>query len=200
MGDPLKKVLPGQELSIPAQAYNAFVDAALAHRGVKSHGVAVPERAVLTAPGTHPRAEHDGRCARPLRTRRPQWRRDRPDGQPGELPEHARFQRRRTRVVHVPRQVRRPAGAAGQRCRGRRGSVRSHRRPNLGPARHARSGRRGHHQADRCSSRPITVPPRFCSRSPAPERNGRSCESARSCRPSSRPRQTARSAWAAPAR
>lgn len=36
MGDPLKKVLPGQELSIPADAYNAFIDAAMAHRGVKS--------------------------------------------------------------------------------------------------------------------------------------------------------------------
>jgi len=38
MGDPLKKVLPGQELSIPAEAYNAFIDATLAHRGVRSQG------------------------------------------------------------------------------------------------------------------------------------------------------------------
>jgi len=51
VGDPLKKVLPGQELSIPAQAYNAFVDAALAHRGVNSHGVAIPERSYSRHPG-----------------------------------------------------------------------------------------------------------------------------------------------------
>lgn len=36
MGDPLKKVLPGQDISIPAEAYNSFVDAANAHRGSRS--------------------------------------------------------------------------------------------------------------------------------------------------------------------
>lgn len=51
MGDPLKKVLPGQQLSIPAQAYNAFVDAALAHRGVGAHGPQVPERTYSRPPG-----------------------------------------------------------------------------------------------------------------------------------------------------
>jgi len=51
VGDPLKKVLPGQALSIPAQAYNAFVDAALAHRGVGAHGPQVPERTYSRPPG-----------------------------------------------------------------------------------------------------------------------------------------------------
>ena len=41
MGDPLKKVLPGQELAIPAEAYNAFVDAAMACRGNRSLGTSV---------------------------------------------------------------------------------------------------------------------------------------------------------------
>lgn len=51
MGDPLKKVLPGQDLSIPAQAYNAFIDAALAHRGAKSQSVAANERQYSRHPG-----------------------------------------------------------------------------------------------------------------------------------------------------
>lgn len=38
MGDPLKKVLPGQELTISADAYNAFVDAANAAKGNRSLG------------------------------------------------------------------------------------------------------------------------------------------------------------------
>ena len=33
LGDPLQKVTPGQPLQIPAEAWNAFVEAALAHRG-----------------------------------------------------------------------------------------------------------------------------------------------------------------------
>ncbi len=42
MGDPLKKVQPGQELAIPAEAYNAFVDAAMACRINRSLGLTGP--------------------------------------------------------------------------------------------------------------------------------------------------------------
>ena len=39
MGDPLKKVQAGQRLEIPADAYNAFIDAARAERS-RRHDVA----------------------------------------------------------------------------------------------------------------------------------------------------------------
>jgi len=38
MGDPFKKVQPGDRLEIPAAAYNAFIDAALAHRASAQQG------------------------------------------------------------------------------------------------------------------------------------------------------------------
>ena len=38
MGDPFKKVQPGDRLEIPAAAYNAFIDAALAHRASTREG------------------------------------------------------------------------------------------------------------------------------------------------------------------
>jgi len=38
MGDPFKKVQPGDRLEIPAAAYNAFIDAALAHRASAREG------------------------------------------------------------------------------------------------------------------------------------------------------------------
>ena len=108
MGDPLKKVLPGQELSIPAQAYNAFVDAALAHRGVEVTRRGRSEPAVLTAPGPDPRAQHHGRCARSLRTRRPQRRRDRP--------RRPAWPTSRTRPFSTPWHPGRPRTSASSPC------------------------------------------------------------------------------------
>ena len=42
--DPLAKVMPGQPLRIPASAYNAFVDAAKATRGVRQDATGQPSR------------------------------------------------------------------------------------------------------------------------------------------------------------
>ena len=46
--DPLAKVMPGQPLKIPASAYNAFVDAAKATRGVRQGATRQSEREQTT--------------------------------------------------------------------------------------------------------------------------------------------------------
>jgi hypothetical protein len=52
MGDPLKKVQPGQRMQIPAEAYNAFIDAAQAHKSRRHDleqgtGLALPQPGLI---------------------------------------------------------------------------------------------------------------------------------------------------------
>ena len=196
MGDPLKKVLPGQELSIPAQAYNAFVEAALAHRGVKSHGVAVPERQYSRHPG----------LIRVRNTTAGVLARFAPVGLSGVAIDPtaslANFQNTpilnaigpgsssylgKFAVLQEPL----ASGAVGD-------AVLSGVTVSQISVQHAT-----HDRADvDTSGGPLLVtsyyaPRRFCSPSPAPGPSGQSCGSAPLLRPCSRPRQTARSVWVA---
>ena len=135
MGDPLKKVLPGQELSIrPRHTRPSWTGAG--EPGRESSRCDGPGAAVFTAPGTHPRTQHHSRRARSFA----------PVGLSGvaiDPTASADFQntpsdRHRPWLILVPGQNRGSAGAAGQRCRGRRRPLRNHLIPSIGPARHTR--------------------------------------------------------------
>ena len=75
MGDAWKKVRAGQRLEIPAEAYNAFLDAARAERA-QQHNIAQQPGDELATDGHRPDSQSDGQRPAALQCRGPAQSRD----------------------------------------------------------------------------------------------------------------------------